>query len=77
MKSQSMKHPIDDIVGAISGLFGGTLYVWIGGITWQSFYQGFGQLIWLAFVAFLSGAMGILGKHLMDKYIKRKKRTNE
>lgn len=67
-----MKHPIDDLVGAISGLLGGSVYIWIGGITWQTFYEGAGQIFWLGFVAFLSGAMGILGKHLMDKYLKRK-----
>jgi hypothetical protein len=73
MKAE-MRHPIDDIIGAISGLFGGSLYLWFAGINWHTIYENAGKMVWLGFIAFISGAMGILGKHLMDKYLKRKKK---
>lgn len=66
-----MKHPIDDIIGFISGLFGGGIYL---AINWQRVWDGVGNLLWLGVIAMFSGAMGILGKHLASKYLKRKKK---
>ena len=71
MKS-TMKHPIDDIVGFFSGLFGGSVYAFIAGITWQNAFDSLGKLLWLGFVAMFTGGMGILGKHLVQKHLLKK-----
>lgn len=68
-----MKHPIDDIVGFFSGLFGGSVAAWVMGITWQNAWESAGKLLWLGFVAMFTGGMGVLGKHLIQRYLKRKK----
>jgi hypothetical protein len=68
-----MKHPIDDIVGFLSGFAGGGLYAKLMGITWYTAWENLGQIIWIGFIALFSGIMGVIGKHLATKYLKRKK----
>jgi len=69
-----MKHPIDDIIAFVSGTFGGSLYMVIAGITWQSFFDSALQMLWVGFVAAFTGAMGVVGKHMIGKYINKKKK---
>lgn len=69
-----LKHPADDIVGCVSGLFGGVLYIHFAGVTWQNAFENIGKLCWVGFVAFFTGGMGILGKHVVQKYILKKKK---
>jgi hypothetical protein len=71
--SSEMKHPIDDIVAFISGLGGSSIYAWVCGITWESAWDSTAKLLWIGIVALFSGAMGVLGKHLMGKLFKKKR----
>ncbi len=68
-----MKHPVDDVVAFFSGLTGGSIYAWIAGITWSSFFTSAGQLLWLGIVAMFTGGAGVLGKHMVTKLIKKLK----
>jgi hypothetical protein len=70
---QTMKHPVDNIIGFFSGIAGGGAYAMFANITWRSILDNAGQLMWMAFVALVSGGAGVIGKHLADKYLKRKK----
>ena len=72
MKAMGQKY--DDLTGFISGLAGTTLAINLAGITWQSAWESFGQILWLGFIALFSGGMGVLGKHLITKYLNRKKK---
>ena len=65
----------DNTIGFFSGIFGGSMYVKFAGITWQSAWESMGHVLWLGFIALLSGAMGVLGKHLAQKYLKRKTKS--
>jgi nicotinamide riboside transporter PnuC len=65
-----MKHSSDNIIGLFSGLIGGSTYAWI---SWNAFFEGAAKLMWVAIIAAISGAAGVAGKYLMNKYIKRKK----
>ncbi len=69
-----MKHPIDDVVAFFSGLFGGSMYAFIAGITWTSLFENALQLFYLGFIAAFTGAMGVVGKHLIGKYLNKKKK---
>lgn len=62
---------MDDAVSAISGIIGGILAINLAGITWDSVLLNFGHLLWVGIIAFFSGAMGVLGKHLIGKMIKK------
>lgn len=59
-------------MAAVSGIAGGGLYITLGKIDWQVLFNSLGSLLWLGFIALFSGAMGVLGKHLASKYLKRK-----
>jgi len=71
---KAMEQKYDDLTGFISGLAGTTLAINLAGITWQSAWESFWQILWLGFIALFSGGMGVLGKHLITKYLNRKKK---
>lgn len=68
-----IRHFVDDIVAFVSGIAGGSAYLKIAGITWQDAWQNIEHLLWLGFVAMFTGAMGVIGRHLIIKYFKKKK----
>jgi xanthine/uracil permease len=72
MKTQTMKHPVSDMIAFLYGNAGGAIAAWIMGITWQTAYESIGHLLWLGFAAAFTGGMGVLGKHAVNKYLKRK-----
>lgn len=69
-----MNYNTDDIIAAGSGLVGGLVTTVLMDITWQSAWENLGHLLWVGFVAMFTGAMGVIGKHLIDKFLKRKKK---
>jgi len=73
-----MNERFDDLTGFLSGLIGAALAIGLMDITWNIAWENLGRLLWLGFVAGFSGAMGVLGKHLISRLLKywNKKRSN-
>lgn len=67
--------PTDDwitgIIGAIVGLFSTSLM----NITWQELFENIWHFLGVGLIALFTGAMSVVGKHLIEKLIKRKKKT--
>ena len=61
----------DDVVGAISGIIGGILAINLADINWDTIMLNLGQLLWLGLIAAFSGAMGVLGKYIINRIIKK------
>lgn len=74
---KAMEHKYDQWRGIISGLLGGFITMnWLN-ITWESFYENMSQIFWVVFMAIISGAAGMAGKHLYTwafKEFKKKKK---
>ena len=68
-----MQQKYDELTGFIFGTAGGFGAVNLLGITWNTAWQNVGQLLWVGFIALFTGGMGVLGKHLVTKWLKRKK----
>lgn len=65
-----MNQRFDDLTAFLSGLVGAILAINLMDITWDIAWENLGRLLWLGFVALFSGAMGVLGKHLISKLIR-------
>lgn len=65
---------LDDAIGWAGGILGGSVYMLYAGITWENAWESLGSIIWVAFVAMLTGGAGKLGSHLVTKYLNRKKK---
>lgn len=72
-----MKHPSDDIVGFLSGLLGGTVCVHLANFTFDDIWSNAVNFMVLGITAMFTGGMGVLGKHLVQKYIMRKKNKSK
>ena len=66
-----MEHNNDGLIGFLSGITGAGFAAHLLNITWDTAWQNLGQLLWLGFIALFSGAMGVLGKHMVGKLIKK------
>jgi len=71
-----MEEKYDAITAFFSGIIGSALAIHfeLAQINWASIFENAGHMIWLGFVALFSGGMGVLGKHLITKYLNRKKK---
>ncbi|MEO0312291.1 MAG: hypothetical protein RIQ89_1948 [Bacteroidota bacterium] len=68
-----MKYTWDTMTAFICGTIGGGAYTQLAKINWDTIMSNGADLLWMAFVALVSGGAGVLGKHLVAKYLKRKK----
>lgn len=65
----------DELTAFLSGIAGSLLAINLAGITWETAWANLGNLLWLGFIAMFSGAMGVLGKHLINKLMRRKSKN--
>ena len=68
-----MHEKYDELTAFISGIIGGSVTIHIIGISWQDILSNVSNLLWIGFVALFTGGMGVLGKHIVTKILKRKK----
>lgn len=66
----AMEHRNEDTIAFISGIIGSILAINLAGITWDAVWSNLGNLLWLGTIACFSGAMGVVGKLLVGRFIK-------
>lgn len=75
----TMQHSyVEKAIGYMFGLAGGCLayikvHLMFGVGFWGTLQDKAISILWAAFVAFISGAMGVLGKRMIERFYKRKK----